>query len=89
MHTKECSHCGYIGKPAHDEYSSLLIDVFAWAFCIIAAAITANIYIVIVGLAVTAWHLLTFRSHRCPKCGEWEMHRLTPLDGQQQRIRHL
>ena len=75
MKPRECSHCGYIGKPAHDEYSSLLIDLFAWLFCIVAAVITANIYIVMLGVAVTLWHVLTFRSHRCPRCGEWEMHR--------------
>ena len=87
MNVKECSHCGYIGKPVHDEYSSLLIDVFVWTFCITAAIITANIYLVLVGLAVTIWHVLTFRSHRCPKCGEWDMHRIHSVD-HQQGMRH-
>jgi hypothetical protein len=74
---KECSHCGYIGKPVHDEYSSILIDVIAWTFCLIAVAITANLYILALGAVVSIWHLLTFRSHRCPRCGDWDMHRIS------------
>ncbi len=74
MSTKECGHCGYVGKPVHDEYSSIMLDVFAWGFGLIAALITTNIYLAIIGPIVTVWHLLTFKSHRCPKCGNWEMH---------------
>lgn len=76
MKNKVCDSCGYIGKPVHDEYSSLLLDAFIWAFGLIVAGITGVIPLVLLGPVFTVWHVLTFRSHRCPKCGNWEMHRL-------------
>ncbi|MDH5692038.1 MAG: hypothetical protein OEZ47_02915 [Gammaproteobacteria bacterium] len=75
MKAKVCGSCGYEGKPVHDEYSSLLIDVFAWTFSLVLAAITGIVYLVVLGPMVSVWHLFTFRSHRCPKCGSWEMHK--------------
>lgn len=85
MSTKECSHCGYVGKPVHDEYSSILLDVFAWGFGFIAAFITSNIYLAVFGPLVSVWHLFTFRSHRCPKCGNWDMHRIHGHHGEGMR----
>jgi ribosomal protein L37E len=80
MHTKQCRHCGYTGKPVHDEYSSLLIDLFVWGFCLTAAVITFDPYIALLAVLVTLWHAATFRSHRCPRCGEWDMHRVHESD---------
>lgn len=74
MKAKVCESCGYVGKPVHDEYSSLLLDVFFWGFSFIIASITGIIPLVVVGPAFSVWHMITFRSHRCPKCGDWEMH---------------
>lgn len=74
MKEKVCEHCGYVGKPVHDEYSSLLLDVFAWGLSFITAMITGIIPLALLGPVFSVWHILTFRSHRCPKCGEWEMH---------------
>ena len=76
MKNKECSHCGYIGHPIHDEYGSLVIDAVVWLVAFTLAAITGIIYLAILGPLVSIWHILTFRSHRCPKCGSWEMHRV-------------
>lgn len=76
MKNKECSSCGYIGHPVHDEYSSLVLDVSAWVVSFVFAAISGIIYLAVLGPIFSLWHLFTFRSHRCPKCGNWEMHRL-------------
>lgn len=76
MTNKICTSCGYIGKPVHDEYSSLLLDVFAWGGSFVLAAITGIIFLAAIGPAFSIWHIVTFRSHRCPKCGNWEMHRI-------------
>ena len=80
MKTKICSSCGFVGKPVHDEYSSLIIDLLAWMGAFVVAAITGIIYLAVIGPLITVWHVLTFRSHRCPKCGNWEMHRLPDDD---------
>jgi len=76
MRDKECSSCGYIGRPAHDEYMSLVIDVGMWVIGFVIAVITGIIYFVVLGPLVTLWHIATFRSHRCPRCGNWDMHRV-------------
>jgi len=76
MRNKECSSCGYVGHPVHDEYGSLSIDVMAWLMAFALAGITGIIYLAVLGPLVSVWHLVTFRSHRCPKCGNWEMHRM-------------
>ena len=76
MKDKECSSCGYIGHPEHDEYASLVIDVGMWIIGFVIAGITGIIYLVVLGPLVTLWHIATFRSHRCPKCGNWDMHRV-------------
>lgn len=74
MKEKTCESCGYIGKPVHDEYSSLIMDVSVWMMWFVIAAITGIIPLIVIGPMFSLWHLMTFRSHRCPKCGEWEMH---------------
>ncbi|MDH5545387.1 MAG: hypothetical protein OEZ43_07335 [Gammaproteobacteria bacterium] len=76
MNTKRCDSCGYIGKPTHDEYSSLLLDMFAWSFSFILAGITGIIPLVVIGPLFSLWHAVTFRSHRCPECGNCDMHSL-------------
>jgi hypothetical protein len=55
MHTKQCRHCGYIGKAVHDEYPSLLIDLMVWGFCLTAAVITFDPYVALAALPVTLW----------------------------------
>ncbi len=74
MKNKECSSCGFIGHPVHDEYASLVLDVGIWTVSFVIAAITGIIYLAVLGPVFTVWHVVTFRSHRCPKCGNWEMH---------------
>ncbi|MDH5259765.1 MAG: hypothetical protein OEX07_17255 [Gammaproteobacteria bacterium] len=76
MKNKICSDCGYIGKPDHDEYTSIILDVFAWSGSLIIATITGIIFFALIGPLFTIWHISTFRSHRCPHCGNWEMHRI-------------
>ena len=73
MKNKICTDCGFTGKPVHDEYSSLLLDVFAWGGSLIIATITGIIFFALIGPVFTIWHVITFRSHRCPQCGNWEM----------------
>lgn len=77
MKNKVCSSCGYIGHPVHDEYSSLILDASVWVVSFVFAVITGIIYLVVLGPIFSVWHLVTFRSHRCPKCGNWEMHRIS------------
>ncbi|MDH5231175.1 MAG: hypothetical protein OEZ58_11040 [Gammaproteobacteria bacterium] len=74
MTDKICDSCGFEGKPVHDEYSSIILDVAAWGLSFLVAGITGIIPLVAFGPAFSLWHLFTFRSHRCPKCGNWEMH---------------
>jgi hypothetical protein len=75
MKEKVCESCGYVGKPAHDEYSSLILDALAWMISFVLASITGIIPLVVLGPMFSVWHFVTFRSHRCPKCGNWDMHR--------------
>ena len=76
MNVKECGHCGYIGKPVHDEYSSLVIDAFIWGAFFVVTVITGILPLIFIGPLFTVWHLITFRALRCPKCGHWDMHKL-------------
>jgi len=76
MRKKVCGSCGFIGRPVHDEYSSLVMDAFVWTASLVIAFITGIIYLAILGPLFSVWHMATFRSHRCPKCGNWEMHRI-------------
>ena len=76
MKNKECGSCGFIGHPVHDEYGSLTVDVAVWVIGFVLSIVTGIIYLMVIGPMVSLWHIATFRSHRCPKCGNWDMHAL-------------
>ena len=81
MKSKVCTSCGYIGKPIHDEWSSFVLDVFAWLLWFAIAAITAIFPLAILGPAFSVYHLMMFRTKKCPKCGNLDMVRLQSQSG--------
>ncbi len=83
MKTKICTSCGYVGKPVHDDWSSFVLDLFAWVLWFAIAGITGVFPLVILGPVFTLYHLAMFRSKKCPKCGNLDMVRLSSQDGKQ------
>ena len=81
MKTKVCKSCGYMGKPVHDDYSSFVLDLFAWTLWFAIAAITGIFPLAILGPAFSIYHLAIFRTKKCPKCKNLEMVSVNSVDG--------
>lgn len=88
MKSKVCTSCGYIGKPVHDEWSSLMLDAIAWVLWFVIAAITGIIPLALLGPAYSVYHIIMFRSKKCPKCGNLDMVRLESHGGKQMLSPH-
>lgn len=83
MKTKVCTSCGYVGTPIHDDLSSFALDFFAWVLWFAIAGITGIFPLAILGPAFTVYHLMMFRTKKCPKCGNLDMVGLHSHYGQQ------
>ena len=73
MKTKVCKECGYVGHPIHDEVSSFVVDVFIWLTCFAATAITGILPLILIAPIFSFLHIMTFRTKKCPKCGNLDM----------------
>ena len=82
MKTKVCKSCGYVGSPIHDEYSSFVLDLFAWVLWFAIGAICAIFPLMLIGPLFTLFHLSVFRTKKCPKCGNLDMVNIQSHTGQ-------
>lgn len=73
MRTKVCKECGYVGQPIHDEVSSFVVDLFIWLTCFAVTVITGIIPLILIAPVFSLLHIFTFRTKKCPKCGNLDM----------------
>ena len=83
MNTKVCRECGYVGKPIHDDFSSFALDGFVWITTFAITVITGIIPLIVLAPAFSIYHLLTFKTKKCPKCKNLEMVRLHSHSGRE------
>lgn len=74
MTDKVCKGCGYVGQAIDDDYSSFMMDLFAWLLWFAIGGITGIFPLVMVGPAFSLVHFLFFfRDKKCPKCANLDM----------------
>ena len=83
MKTKICKECGFIGKPITDDFSSFTMDAFIWLTTFAVTVITGIIPLIILAPIFSLFHIATFRTKKCPKCGNLDMVGLHSHRGQE------
>lgn len=88
MKTKVCTECGYVGKPITQCAGSFLVDVFAWMVAASVTAFTGLLPILLIPAAWTVYHIVMFRSVKCPKCENLSMVRTEGRKGKEAMQQH-
>lgn len=73
MKDRICTSCGFEGKPIKQCYESFFVDAFIWGTVGSFAVVTGLLPLLAVPAAWTLYHLLKFKTTKCPECGDLEM----------------
>lgn len=73
MKDRICTSCGFVGKPIKQCFESFFVDAFLWAGVGTFVLVTSAFPLLVVPVAWTIFHLVKFRTTKCPKCGDLEM----------------
>jgi hypothetical protein len=87
MTTKICQHCGHIGEPTTQGAGSFFVDVMIWMVFISFTLFSAFLPFLLIPLAWTIYHIITYKSITCPKCEDFEMVRLNSRKGKAAMLR--
>jgi len=83
MKNKICTECGYIGKPIPQALSSFFVDAIVWLVFLFLAGASQFLFLLIVPLIWTVYHIVRFSSVKCPKCESLDMVRLNSRRGKE------
>jgi hypothetical protein len=81
MTTKICQHCGHIGEPTTQGVGSFFVDAMIWMVCTSLTLFSAFLPIMLIPLAWTIFHLITYKSITCPKCENFDMVKIDSRKG--------
>gem|GEM_PF-1730843 len=87
MTTKICQHCGHIGEPTTQGVGSFFVDAMIWMVCTSLTLFSAFLPIMLIPLAWTVFHIMTYKSITCPKCENFEMVKLHSRKGKAAMLR--
>ena len=73
MKDRVCTSCGFVGKPVKQCLESFFVDAFIWGTVGSFALMTGLMPVLVIPAAWTAYHLVKFKTTKCPKCGDLEM----------------
>ena len=81
MTTKICQHCGHIGEPTAQGAGSFFVDIMIWMVFISFTLFSAFLPFLLIPLAWTIFHAITYKSITCPECENFEMVRINSRKG--------
>ena len=73
MKDRVCTSCGFVGKPVKQCIESFFVDAFIWGTVGSFALMTGLMPVLLIPGAWTLYHLVKFKTTKCPECGDLEM----------------
>jgi len=83
MKDRVCTSCGFVGKPKKQCFESFLVDAFIWATVGSFALMTGLVVALVLPAAWTVFHLLKFKTTKCPSCESLDMVSMTSRRGRE------
>lgn len=73
MKDRICTSCEFEGKPIKQCIESFLVDAFVWGTVGSFALVTGLLPLLAIPTAWTLYHLVKFKTTKCPSCGSLDM----------------
>lgn len=73
MKQRVCTNCGYVGEPIAQCASSFFVDAFIWLTSMSVTLFTGFLPLLLIPLAWTTYHIVKYRTVKCPKCENLDM----------------
>ena len=83
MKEKICKNCGYVGIPTSQGLGSFFVDAMLWLIFTSFTLFSAFFPLLLLPLGWTIFHLITYKTITCPKCGNLDMVSLTSAKGKE------
>jgi hypothetical protein len=73
MKQRVCTNCGYVGEPIPQCATSFFVDAFIWLTVASVTLFTGFLPLLIIPLAWTTFHIVKYRTVKCPQCENLDM----------------
>ena len=73
MAERVCKSCGYVGKAEHQSWATFFVDAFAWMIFGSLTLFSGLLFVLLIPMAWTIYHLALFPNTQCPKCESLDM----------------
>ena len=83
MKQRVCTNCGYVGEPISQCAASFFVDAFIWLTVASVTLFTGFLPLLLLPLGWTIFHIVKYRSVKCPKCENLDMVSMTSAKGKQ------
>ena len=77
MTDRVCKSCGYIGKAEHQSWGTFIVDAFIWLMFGSLTLFSGLLFVLVIPLAWSIYHIALFGNTQCPKCESLDM---VPMD---------
>ena len=73
MKKRVCTNCGYVGEPVSQCATSFFVDAFIWLTVASVTVFTGFLPLLLLPLGWTIFHIVKYRTVKCPKCENLDM----------------
>jgi len=73
MTERVCKSCGYVGEAEHQSWDTFFVDAFFWLMFGSLTLFSGLLFVLLIPLAWTIYHLALFSNTQCPKCKSLDM----------------
>lgn len=81
MSERVCKSCGYVGKAEHQSWDTFMVDAFIWLMFGSLTLFSGLLFVLLIPMAWTIYHLALFPNTQCPKCKSLDMVRKNSRKG--------
>lgn len=73
MSDRVCKSCGYVGKAEHQSWDTFFVDAFMWLMFGSLTLFSGLLFVLLIPIGWTIFHLALFANTQCPKCKDLDM----------------
>ena len=73
MTDRVCKSCGYVGKAEHQSWGTFVVDAFIWLMFGSLTLFSGLLFVLLIPLSWTIYHIALFSNTQCPKCESLDM----------------
>ncbi|HEY5602316.1 MAG TPA: hypothetical protein VIM41_04335 [Gammaproteobacteria bacterium] len=73
MTDRVCKSCGYVGEAEHQSWGTFAVDAFIWLMFGGLTIFSSLLFLLVIPLSWTIYHLALFSNTQCPKCESLDM----------------